>query len=104
MNLSGILVVTEPQNTAAMIDVLNAQPGLEVHHHEAATGRIIVVQEAATINDEVAGLRQLKKIPGVVFAEMVYHYFAEDEGNCSPQDPDACDEDARSGIPVSLNT
>ncbi|MBK6336719.1 MAG: chaperone NapD [Betaproteobacteria bacterium] len=52
--------------------------GVEVHHTDAATSRVVVVQEAPTIEDEVDGLRRIQALPGVVAAEMVYHYFADD--------------------------
>ncbi|MEE4379316.1 MAG: chaperone NapD [Candidatus Competibacteraceae bacterium] len=79
MNLSGILVMVPPAQLAAGIDTLNALPGVEVFHTEAETGRIVDVQEAATVEAEIDGLRRIQQLPQVIMAELVYHYFAEDQ-------------------------
>ncbi|CRI63873.1 Periplasmic nitrate reductase, chaperone NapD [Thiocapsa sp. KS1] len=77
MNLSGILVVVPPAQVEDATLALNALPGVEVHHAEPATGRIVVVQEAETVDEEVAALSRIKALPGVMLAEMVYHVFDE---------------------------
>ncbi len=78
MNISAILVTTPRENTQHMIGQLNALDGVEVFHHDSASGKIIAIQEAATINDEIAGLKRIKKLPDIILAEMVEHYFGED--------------------------
>ena len=78
MNLSGILVRVAPDRLADLTARLQALPGVEVRHVDAASGRVVVVQEAPTVEDEVAGLTRIKALSGVVAAEMVYHFFAED--------------------------
>ena len=82
MNVSGILVVVSPEHIAALIWWLVLRParlnGVEVHHRDMATGRIIVTQEAETIQAEVDGLKRIKALPHVILAEMVYHCFEED--------------------------
>lgn len=85
MNLSGILVVATPQNLGAVVADLTALPGVEVHHTDPPSGRIIVVQEAESIDEEVAGLKRIKQLSRVVMAEMAYHYFAEDPQNYPPE-------------------
>ena len=99
MNLSGILVVCTPSSIDSTIDTLESMPGLEVHHIDRETNRLIVVQEAETIHDEVAGLKQIKKLSGIVLAEMVYHYFADSADIASTELPD--DLDKYTGIPTS---
>lgn len=79
MNLSGILVVTPPAQLDECLFALNRLPGVEVHHLERESGKIVAVQEAVTIEAEIEGLRRIKALPQVAVAEMVYHYFAEDE-------------------------
>jgi nitrate reductase NapD len=76
MNLSGILVVVPPERLEACAADLSALPGVEVHHTDPATGRLIVVQEADDVDAEMAGLLAIKARPHVRLAEMVYHYFA----------------------------
>ena len=78
MNLSGILVVVPPERLADCAADLATLPGVEVHHTDPATGRLIVVQEARDVDAEVAGLLAIKARPHVRAAEMVYHYFANE--------------------------
>ena len=91
MNLSGIAVSIRSGCFDDAVDEIGQLPGVEIHHRDVAGARIVVVQEAATIEAEVEGLKRIKSIPGVVVAELVYHYFAEDESalNQSPQEFDA---------------
>ena len=87
MNVSGILVVVPPEYVAASIEILDHLNGIEVHHCDRETGRIIVTQEAETIQAEVDGLKRIKALPHVILAEMVYHCFEEDSelsGNLPP--------------------
>lgn len=77
MNYSGILVITTQDQLDPLRNSLNALDGVEVHHVDEETSRLIVVQEAGSINDEVNGLKRIKALPGVVLAEMVTHYFGE---------------------------
>lgn len=78
MNLSGILVVVPPERLADCAADLETLPGVEVHHTDPATGRLIVVQEAADTDAEVAGLLAIKARPHVRAADLVYHYFAHE--------------------------
>lgn len=79
MNLSGIVVAVTPERFEAGISALQAFDNLEVHQTDAATGQIVVVQEAANINQEIDGLKKIKSLPMVTYAEMVYHYLADDD-------------------------
>ena len=47
MNISGILVVVPPVHTRATIDRLQALPGIEVHHTDADSGRIVITPGAS---------------------------------------------------------
>lgn len=78
MNISGILVVVRPEQTDATIEQLQALPGIDVHHIDAASGRIVITQEAKSIAAEVDGLKRIRALPGIVLAEMSYHNFEED--------------------------
>ena len=78
MNISGILVVVPPVHTRATIDRLQALPGIEVHHSEAESGRIVITQEAESIPDEIDGLKRIRALPDIILAEMSYHYFGDD--------------------------
>jgi nitrate reductase NapD len=79
VNLSGILVVVPPSEVAASIAALSDLPGVDVHHVDAGSGRIIVTQEGDTVHEEVERLKTIKALPGVILAEMVYHHLEEDK-------------------------
>lgn len=79
MNLSGILVVSDPESQGQVVASLNALEGVEVHQVDEETGRIIAVQEAPDIHAEIDGLKRIKAVPHVIMAEMVYHYIADDK-------------------------
>jgi len=78
MNISGILVVVSPQRVDSMVEKLQQLDDIDVHHIDAATGRIVITQEAATIRDEVDGLKRIQALPGIILAEMSYHNFEDD--------------------------
>ncbi len=78
MNLSGIVVICQPPKLSAVSKALSELPGVEVHFEDRDQGKIIVVQEALSIAAEMNGLRRIKALPGVVLADMMYHYFEDD--------------------------
>ena len=80
VNLSGIAVSVRADQFEQTISKLGDLPGVEVRHRDAGSARIVVIQEAESVDAEVEGLKRIKSIPGVLVAELVYHYFAEDEG------------------------
>jgi len=75
LNISGILVVVPVDRLSGSIEALNALPGVEVHHTDPSTGRIVVTLEAPSVDAEITGLRKIKALPHVILAEMVQHYF-----------------------------
>ncbi|MDF1562155.1 MAG: chaperone NapD [Deltaproteobacteria bacterium] len=77
MEYSGILIAARPE---AMDEVRRAVDGLEafeVHRFHPEEGRMIAVQEAATNEASKEGLRRIQALPGVLFAELVYHLVDE---------------------------
>jgi nitrate reductase NapD len=78
MNVSGILVIVPVAELDVALSALAALPGVDVHHTDPATGRVIVTQEAESVHREIDGLKRIKAIPQVMLAEMVHHHF-EDE-------------------------
>lgn len=79
MNYSGILVMARPQNFPNVSTALSAIDGVEVFQQEPETGRIVAVLEADSIKAETDMLQAIKALPGVAAAEMVYHYFEDDQ-------------------------
>jgi nitrate reductase NapD len=80
MNLSGIVVICKPLNLPAVSTALAELPGVEVHFEDPDQGKIVVVQEAETVHAEMDGIKRIKRLPGVILADMMYHYFEEDPG------------------------
>ena len=78
MNISGILVITPPEETANTCERLNALEGVDVHFVDDQTGRIVITQEAESIKAEVDGLKRIRALPHIILAEMSYHNFEED--------------------------
>jgi len=104
MNISGILVIVTPERVESMVDHLNGMDGIDVHHIEAATGRIVITQEAENINAEVDGLKRIRALPGIILAEMSYHNFEDDHEliDAIPADLDKENLDS-ANIPAYLN-
>ena len=96
MNLSGIVVATNPAYTDEVVGSLNNINGVDVYHVDAASGRIVLVQEATTVDDEINGLKHIKSLPHVSLAEMVYHHFQDDESI-----PDLPEGDVPDIVPIS---
>ena len=101
MNVSAILVVVPVAEIDAAIEALGALPGVEVHHTDRATGRLIVTQEANTVHEEVDGLARIKRLPRIILAELVHHHFEEDREVAERLPPDL-DRVAPRDVPKSL--
>ena len=101
MNLSGILVVAKPQFQAEVVESLNALPGAQVRQVDAASGRIVVVQEGADIHAEIDAIKRIKALPHVIMAEMVYHYLADDAHDYDTLPAEL--QDAPDAVPSCLN-
>ncbi len=71
-------MVAKPEQCEEVVKVLATLPGIEVHQTDPETGKIVIVQEAESIDKEADGARRIQEIPGVVSVNMVYHYFADD--------------------------
>jgi nitrate reductase NapD len=74
MLYAGILVVLRPEAWEPGLDRLAAIPGVEVHHTEPASSRVVVVVEAADLPAQEAALNGIRAVTGVLVAEPVYHY------------------------------
>ena len=99
MNISGILVVVPSSRTESTCASLRTLPGIEVHHVEATSGRIVITQEAESISAEVEGLKRIRALPDIILAEMSYHYFEED-GELLDNTPPGLDDDSAEPLDV----
>lgn len=78
MNISGIVVTTLPEHVAQVAHTLSTLPGVEVSQSDIASGKLVVVQEAASIGAEVDGFNRIRGLPHVVAVDLVQHYFEHD--------------------------
>jgi periplasmic nitrate reductase NapD len=78
MNISGIMVTALPEHVAEVAQSLSALQGLEVFQTDVASGKLVVVQEAASVGEEVEGFKRIRAVPHVIAADLVQHYFEED--------------------------
>jgi len=78
MNISGIVVTVLPEHVAEVAQSLSILPGLEVSQTDVASGKLVVVQEAASVGEEVESFKRIRSVPHVIAADLVQHYFEED--------------------------
>jgi len=104
MNISGILVIVPPAHVNVTIAALDCLGGIDVHQSEPETGRIIITQEAETIQSEVEGLKRIKALPHVILAEMVYHCFEEDKELVEGIPPELDELEGMNQVPPFLNS
>ncbi|MFW2440215.1 MAG: chaperone NapD [Arenicellales bacterium] len=102
MNISGILVVVAPDKVDSTVETLNSLDGIDVHHIDQPSGRIIITQEAASIHDEIDGLMRIRALPGIALAEMSYHSFEEDTENVTGI-PEELENETLKAINTPLN-
>lgn len=81
---SGVLVVVPPDRLDECRLALDELPGVEVHHCHLSSGRIVVVHESASLEEQEERLLQIRALPGVMLAELVYHYLDEETAAAAP--------------------
>jgi periplasmic nitrate reductase NapD len=67
-----------PEHVVEVAQSLSALQGLQVFQTDAASGKLVVVQEAASVGEEVEGFKRIRAVPHVIAADLVQHYFEED--------------------------
>ena len=73
-SVAGLCVTARPDDLDEVEKLLSARPDLEVHARDDESGRLVVVQERATVRDHRRGLEEIQTLPGVLTAELVVHY------------------------------
>jgi nitrate reductase NapD len=76
---AGVVVATAPEHLETCAQELDALPGIEVHGREPSTGRIVIVQEADSVEEQQDLLARVRTLPRVHFAALVYHYVDSEE-------------------------
>ena len=73
-SVSGLCVTARPADLDAVEAMLDSIPGTEVHARDRHGGRLVVIQERASIEEHEKALRHLQSLPHVLTAELVIHY------------------------------
>jgi nitrate reductase NapD len=76
MNISGVMVQTLPENREKVAKRLAQLEGVEIHASE--DNKIVATIEDVSSNDEVTAIGDLLEMPGIIAANMIYHYFEEE--------------------------
>lgn len=77
MHYSGLLVMCRPSTVESCAHDLAGCPGVDVYVADNASGRVVVVLETEDLESQRLGLRRIQDLPGVMAAELVYHYFGD---------------------------
>jgi nitrate reductase NapAB chaperone NapD len=78
MNISGIAVTTQPEWIENVASALSGIEGVEVFQTDVASGKLVVIQEAASVGEEVEGFKRIRALPHVIAVDLVQHYFEHD--------------------------
>ena len=78
-SIAGVVVRSRAVDVPQVAARLARFPGVDVHHIEASTGRVVITLEAdQQDHDEGTGheaqLERVRRDPGVLGAELIYHY------------------------------
>lgn len=73
MNISGVIIRTQPEHQAAVRDRLLAIPGVELHAEDDG-GRMVVTVEDGESWSTQDSLLQVHMVEGAMSASLVYQY------------------------------
>ncbi len=73
-SIAGVVVRSQVDDLARVAARLARLPGVDVHHIEASTGRVVITLEADQEDHDEAQLERVRREPGVLSAELIYHY------------------------------
>lgn len=78
MNYSSVVITLAAGAESRALKALSALEGLEVHHVDEASRRVVAVIEAETTGLEVDVFERIRRTEGVIDVSLHAHYF-EDE-------------------------
>ncbi len=73
MHYSGIVVVARGLRVSDCQRELEALSGVEVHYLQPETGRLVVVQETESAEEQARGFERIQALPTVEAAALVEH-------------------------------
>ncbi|MBI5814186.1 MAG: chaperone NapD [Nitrospinae bacterium] len=85
MNISGIVVTTDPAKTGHVIQAISAVDGAQLHK-DLGDGRVVVTIEREGTGGQVAAARDIQAIDGVVSVLMAYHHFEDETADSTQPD------------------
>ncbi len=74
MNISSLVVKTDPRNTDAVRAELSRSSLCDVFFHDAEKGMIVVTIEGKDTGEEMEKLKAIERVPHVLSAALVYAY------------------------------
>jgi len=77
INICGVLIYTLPGQAVTVKQVLEQEPGVEVHA-VSDNGRLVVTVEKNTREETGETLNYLQKLDHVISASLVYQYFDDE--------------------------
>jgi len=77
VHYSGILVITDPGRLNDCAGQIESLAGVEVRHRYPDEDRMILVQETESVEEQEQGLREIRALPGVQLADLVYHHVSD---------------------------
>lgn len=78
MNYSSVVITLAAGAESRALKALSALEGLEVHHVDEASRRVVAVIEAETTGLEADAFERIRRTEGVIDVSLHAHYF-EDE-------------------------
>lgn len=82
-HVSSLFVQTRPDATESVTQVLNAMANTEVAASEEATGKLVVVMEAANSAALIERIESARNLAGVLAVSLVYHQ-QDEQGEETP--------------------
>ena len=73
-SISGVVIRAGVDDLPQVAARLAGLPGVDVHHLEASTGRVVITLETSDHEHEEACLERVRRETGVLSAELVCHY------------------------------
>lgn len=73
-SIAGVVVRSRAVDLPQVVARLATLPGVDVHHIEASSGRVVITLEADQDGHDEAQLERVRREPGVLSAELIYHY------------------------------
>jgi len=93
---SGVVVVTRGDRMEACSQAIDEMEQAEVHMRHRETSRLVAVLEGRTVAENEAALEQIRALPGVVIAGLVYHYVDDERASAQAPPESARQEGAQS--------